>query len=71
METALICNLCYLKTNNNEICNYHTTSEILSANIKTLELFLAPIRQKMPENTKFIVFPVIWLKFGVRVNLRG
>ena len=25
----------------------------------------------MLENTKFIVFPVIRLKFGVRVNLRG
>ena len=71
MESAFICNLCYLKTNNNEIGYYHTTSEILSANIKTLELFLAPIRQKMLENTKFIVFPVIRLKFGVRVNLRG
>ena len=71
MESAFICNLCYLKANNNEICYYHTTSEILSANIKTLELFLAPIRQKMLENTKFIVFPVIQLKFGVRVNLRG
>ena len=42
VESAFICNLCYLKTNNNEICYYHTTSEILSANIKTLELFLAP-----------------------------
>ena len=71
MESAFICNLCYLKTNNNEICCYHTTSEILSANIETLELFLAPIRQKMLENTKFIVFPVIRLKFDVRVNLRG
>ena len=71
MESAFICNLCYLKTNNNEICCYHITSEILCANIKTLELFLAPIRQKMLENTKFIVFPVIRLKFGVRVNLRG
>ena len=62
MESAFICNLCYLKTNNNEI---------LSANIKTLEVFLAPIRQKMLENTKFTVFPVIRLKFGVRVKLRG
>ena len=70
MESAFICNLCYLKTNNNEICYYHTT-EILTANIKTLELFLAPIRQTMLENTKFIVFPVIRLKFGVRENLRG
>ena len=50
MESAFICNLCYLKTNNNEICYYHTTSEILSANSKTLESFLAPIRQKMLEN---------------------
>ena len=71
MESAFICSLCYLKTNNNEIRYYHTTSEILSADIKTLELFLAPIRQKMLENTKFIVFPVVLLKFGVRVNLRG
>ena len=71
MESALTCNLCYLKTNDNEICYYHTASEILSTNIKTLELFLAPIRQKMLENTKFIVFPVIRLKFGVRANLRG
>ena len=71
VESAFICNLCYLKTNNNEICYYHITSEILCANIKTLELFLAPIRQKMLENTKFIVFPVIRLKFGVRINLRG
>ena len=69
--SAFICNLCYLKTSNNEMCYYHTTSEILSANIKTLELFLAPIRQKMLENTKFIVFPVIRLKFGVRVKLRA
>ena len=68
---CFICNLCYLKINNNEICYYRTTSEILSANIKTLELFLAPVRQKMLENTKFTVFPVIRLKFGVRVNLRG
>ena len=68
-ESAFICNLCYLKTKNNEICYYHTTSEILSTNIKTLESFLAPIRQKMLENTKLIVFPVIQLKFGVRVNL--
>ena len=71
VESAFICNLCYLKTNNNEIFYYHTTSEILSANIKALELFLAPIRQKMLENTEFIVFPVIRLEFGVRVNLRG
>ena len=71
MESAFICTLCYLKTNNNEICHYHITSEILCANIKTLELFLAPIRQEMLENTKFIAFPVIRLKFGVRVNLRG
>ena len=71
MESAFICNLCYLKTNNNEIRYYHTTLEILSTNIKTLELFLAPIRQKMLKNTKFIVFPVVRLKFGVRVNLRG
>ena len=42
VESAFVCNLCYLKTNNNEICYYHTTSEILSTNIKTLELFLAP-----------------------------
>ena len=56
MESTFICNLCYLKTNNNGICCYHTTSEILSANIKTLELFLALIRQKMLENSKFIVF---------------
>ena len=62
--------LCHLKTNN-EICYYHTTSEILSSNIITLELFLTPIRQKILENTKFVVFTVIWLKFGVRVNLRG
>ena len=68
MESTFICNLCYLKTNNIEICYYHTTSKILSANIETLELFLAPIRQKMLENSKFIVFPVIRLKFGVRVN---
>ena len=71
MESAFICNLCYLKTNNNEISYYHTISEILSANIKTLELFLAPIREKMLENTEFIFFPVTRLKFGVRVNLRG
>ena len=70
-ESAFICNLCYLKTNNNGICCYHTTSEILSATIKTLELFLAMIRQKMLENSKFIVFPVIRLKFGAGVNLRG
>ena len=71
VESAFICNLCCLKTSNNEICYYHTTSEILSTNIKTLELFLVPTRQKMLENNKFIVFPVIRLKFGVRVNLRG
>ena len=71
LESAFICNLCCLKTNNNEICYHHTTSEILSTNIKTFELFLTPIRQKMLENTKFIVFPVIRLNFGVRVNLRG
>ena len=71
MESAFICNLCYLKTNNIGICYYHPTSEILSANIKTLELFLALIRQKMLENSKFIVFPVIRLKFGARVNLRS
>ena len=71
VKSAFICNLCYLKTNNNGILYYHTTSKILSANIKTLELFLALIRQKMLENSKFIVFPVIRLKFGVRVNLRG
>ena len=59
VESAFICNLCYLKTNNNKTCYYHTTSEILSTNIKTLELFLAPIKQKMLENTKFIVFPDI------------
>ena len=63
--------LCHLKTNNNEICYYHTTSEILSGNIITFELFLTPIRQKILENTNFVVFPVIWLEFGVRVNLRG
>ena len=71
VESAFICNLCYLKTNNNEIFHYHTTSHILSVNMKILVLFLALIRQKMLENTKFIVFPVIRLKFGVRVNLRG
>ena len=71
VESTFICNLCYLKTNNNEICYYHITSEILCANIKTLELFSTPIRQKMQENTKSIVFLVIRLKFGVRVNLRG
>ena len=71
VESAFICNLCYLKTNNSEICYYHITSEILCTNTKTLELFLALFRQKMLENTKFIVFPVIRLKFGVRVNLRG
>ena len=71
VKSASSVTFCYLKTNNNEICYYRTTSEILSVNIKTLELFLSPIRQKMLENTKFIVFPVIWLKFGVRVNLRG
>ena len=59
------------RTNNNEICYYHTTSEILSGNIKTLELFLALIRQKILENTKFVVFPVIWLRFGVRVMFQS
>ena len=68
MESSSFVTFCYLKTNNNEICYYHTSSEILSANIKTLELLLAPIRQKMLENTKFIC---LRLKFGVRVNLRG
>ena len=47
---------------------YDDLQKVLS---KTLELILAPIRQRMLQNTKFVVFPVIWLKFGVRVNLRG
>ena len=28
-----------------------------------LELFLTQIRQEILENAKFVVFPVIWLKF--------
>ena len=50
VESAFIRNFLFW-INNNEMCYYHTTSEILSGNIKTLELFLASIRQKMLENT--------------------
>ena len=41
------------------------------ATLKLLNYFWLQSGRKCWNSTKFVVFPLIWLKFGVRVNLRG